>query len=285
MAAVHSIVVSVLLTWMGGGRSHGFFHLDVALDYTRETGWAFSLYDLNYGNLPLAENPVWVPHYTLVTVPDVKDPHRLHSKPGQLEWLIPETPSFGLPFLGFSAEGIARGLFVNNQIGLRLVEVRGPGEFSTYESLPLGGVLPAWNTRDGIGTNDIYRLLAGPGTHRHVAWVFSHPGRYAVRFQVEATQNRTGQRLVSPPAEVLFDVEPPPAPRLRLLEPVSGNPAARKVQVVAELVDGTPCVLEESPDLILWTPVIRFPLNGLTNHVTWNSPHPFRWLRAVIPTP
>lgn len=116
MAALRAHCVAWLLCLLGAARGHGFYHLDLEVNYDSALGWSFSIFDLNYGRLKLEENPVLIPHWGLVRIPPVSDPHSLYGRAERYVWLIPESPVLGLPFLGFSAEGIPRGIFVNNWI-------------------------------------------------------------------------------------------------------------------------------------------------------------------------
>ncbi|MBL9170963.1 MAG: choice-of-anchor M domain-containing protein [Verrucomicrobiales bacterium] len=248
MAAFRALCVAWLLCLLGAGRGHGFYHLDLEVNYDPAAGWSFSIYDLNYGRLKLEENPVLVPYWSLVKIPAVSDPHSLYGAAGGHVWLIPESPVLGLPFLGFSAEGISRGIFVNNSIQLRLLAVEGPGHMATYSTDPFGRVTPAWNTRDGLGSNDVQILSVGPGTHRHVNWLFSHPGRYAVQFEAKGSL-RSGQVAeVKSTGWIWFDVQPPPGPRFELISASTDHPAA----IVVETTPGLPLRIETSVNGFEW---------------------------------
>ena len=243
------------------GPLRAFYHLDVAIDYHATNGWRFTLHDLNYGNLPLEENPVFVPWYSLFRIPNHPAYTNLLGSPDRFAWIIPETPAFGLPYLGFSAEGIASGTFANNELSVRLTRVVGPGHCSGYETDPFGNFIAWWNTRDGLDTNDTRRLATGSGTHRHLNWAFEQAGRYALHFQVEGRLRASPQTTARSEAVVLFDVEPPPAPRLQMSAPVGGVATVLALASIPTL----PCRIETTTDLRTWIPFTNFVPSSSTS--------------------
>ncbi len=257
-----------------------FYHLDVAIDYHATNGWRFTLHDLNYGHLALPENPVFVRWYSLYRIPNHPAYTNLLGAPDRFAWVIPETPAFGLPYLGFSAEGVASGTFVNNEIQLQLTRVDGPGQFSAYETDPFGNFVIWWNTRDGIDTIDQRKLNVGPGTHRHLNWAFSHAGRYAVHFRVQARLRASQESVTSPETVVLFDVEPPPGPRLKL----AAAAAPSSITLTLDSIPTIPCTIESATNQNDWTTLTNFIPHG--SSTTFEFPnHGTRLFRALLQVP
>lgn len=249
---------------LGAGPLRAFYHLDVALDYHTTNGWRFTLYDLNYGNLPLEGNPVFVPWYSLFRIPNHPAYTNLLGPPERFAWILPETPAFGLPYLGFSAEGIASGTFANNELSIRLTRVVGPGHCAGYETDPFGSFIAWWNTRDGLDASDTRRLATGPGTHRHLNWAFELAGRYALHFQIEGRLRAAPQTTARSEAVVLFDVEPPPAPWLQMTAPVGGGATVLTLESIPTL----PCRIETTTDLRTWSPFTNFVPTAASTSLT-----------------
>ncbi len=251
-----ALVVALLAS--GATPLRAFYHLDVAIEYHATNGWRFTLYDLNYGHLALPENPVFVPWYSLFRIPSHPAYTNRLGAPDRFAWVIPETPVFGLPYLGLSAEGVASGLFVSNAIHLQLTRVAGPGHFSAYETDPFGNFVTWWNTHDGISTNEQHALHVGPGTHRHLNWAFSQAGRYAVHFRVKARFRGASEDVTSPEAIVLFEVEPPPAPTLKL----AAATATAALTLTLDSIPTLPCTIESATNQNHWTSLTNFVPTG-----------------------
>jgi len=117
------------------------------------------------------------------TVP--ADPaYRFLGRAGRPVWILPQVQSSALIFLGFGAEEIPPGLFLNDAFDLRLKKVRGPGHFTVWDVDSFGNPVVLMNTRDRIGTNDVFHGV--PGSHQDLNWGFSQPGRYRVTFEATA---------------------------------------------------------------------------------------------------
>jgi len=124
--------------------------------------------------------------------------------PGGPVWILPQTENPKLLFLGLAAEEIASGVFVNNQLTLRLLDVEGPGQFALYTLDAFGQPVVRLNSGDGISAADALTLTAG--SHEHVNWAFTAPGLYRVKFQASGTLVQGGTPVESEEVEVCFEV-------------------------------------------------------------------------------
>lgn len=125
---------------------------------------------------------------------------------GDALWVLPASQQEGVLFLGFSGEGLPSGVFAE-PLRFRLLGMEGPGEFFLWQA-GLGGLEFFMNTRDGIGSDDVFPQLVGG--HSHVDWGFTTSGVYRLTFDV--TTRRVGEvtNLVSAPTTFTFHVLPLP---------------------------------------------------------------------------
>jgi len=120
-------------------------------------------------------------------------------------WILPQVQNPDLLFLGFGAEDIESGTFLNNQLTMTLENVSGPGSFSIYLNDGFGNPTQ-WFT----GGNGSQETIA-TGAHTHVNWAFSEPGDYEVTFQGDA-QLPDGTPVSTGPVTYMFQVDPVPEP-------------------------------------------------------------------------
>jgi surface-anchored protein len=123
---------------------------------------------------------------------------------GSPVWILPQGQDPALLFLGFGTEELPAALFVNDEVALTLKAVRGPGQFSVYESGLFGNPNVIMNSRDGVTAADSVVLTAGG--HRHVNWAFSVPGTYEVDFEATGTLVAGNVFTSSGPITYTFDV-------------------------------------------------------------------------------
>ncbi|MBK9137899.1 MAG: choice-of-anchor M domain-containing protein [Verrucomicrobia bacterium] len=126
------------------------------------------------------------------------------GEPGAPIWMLPAIQRPDLLFLGLGTEELAAGVFSNNTVRLALKSVNGPGDFIVYQLDAFGSPVVSFNSRDGISSNDLRTLTAG--SHVHVNWVFTAPGRYRIGLQASGVLAATGETTTSEVAEYLFDV-------------------------------------------------------------------------------
>lgn len=106
------------------------------------------------------------------------------GKPGSTVWILPQVQNPDLIFLGFGAEEIPPGLFLNDSYELHLKKVKG-GHFAVWDVDSFGTPQVLMNTRDGIGEADVF--IGQAQGHQDLNWAFSKPGRYRVTFEARAT--------------------------------------------------------------------------------------------------
>jgi len=119
-------------------------------------------------------------------------------------WRIDQTtPKEGVPFLGLSTEEIPLGVFHDNKVAWQLVSVSGPGVFAMWRSTDTGPEV-LWSTQDGINRLDLVELTAG--SHAHVNFGFSQPGRYKVVLEPRGTLTEDGQTVIGEEVAFHFQV-------------------------------------------------------------------------------
>lgn len=187
-------------------------HTDIGIDYDPDTG-----FDLGVGSTPVEGGPEYdyaaneavfvalAGAYT--TVPN--DPnYSFLGSAGSGVWILPQLQNEDLLFLGFGAEGISSGTFLNDQLTLTLEGVTGPGSFNVY--LTGVGAPDLWfSSADAPGT-DVQTIATGD--HTHVNWAFSEPGDYEVTFQADAVLPDGITQVSSGPVTYTFQVNPVPEP-------------------------------------------------------------------------
>jgi surface-anchored protein len=124
--------------------------------------------------------------------------------PGAPVSILPQSQNPKPIFLGLAAEEIGAGLFVNNHLELRLLDVEGPGHLAVYAVDGFGQPAVYMNSGDGISQTD--RRLLTAGAHEHVNWAFSAPGLYRVKFQAFGTLVAGGVAVQTDPVDVVFEV-------------------------------------------------------------------------------
>ena len=109
-------------------------------------------------------------------------------------WILPQSNTPGMPFLGFGAEELSDDTF-SDAITLSLDSVSGSG-------VDNGGYFSMWqssifdttfymSTANGIDETDVYEVQVG--AHDHANWGFTAPGEYHVTFTATgAGQTDTG---------------------------------------------------------------------------------------------
>lgn len=124
-------------------------------------------------------------------------------------WILPSVENPNLLFLGFGAEEIDEGVFVNDQFSLALKAVSGPGTFAVYDLDAFNSPLVLMNSADGINGADAHILPAG--AHQDLNWAFSAPGDYSVWFEAFGISTLNGATS-SGDVEYRFRVEAVPEP-------------------------------------------------------------------------
>ncbi len=128
---------------------------------------------------------------------------------GDPVWILPKNQDAGLLFLGIGAEELEPGTFVGDSIHLTLRGLQGPGSLAVYDVDAFGTPTVAMSSHDGISANDWVEVIAG--SHAHLNWAFSAPGRYTVEFTASGTLSDGGQFIESPSTAYSFEVIPEPS--------------------------------------------------------------------------
>lgn len=129
---------------------------------------------------------------------------------GSTFWLLPQTEVAGAPFVGISTEEIAPGVFLGNEISLRLSGVTSPsglGVFSLFQTDFFGEPSFLMSSADGIDAGDVLTLSVDGHFHANLA--FSEPGLWAITF--EASGDHSFDGIVAKTGTYYFNVVPEPA--------------------------------------------------------------------------
>jgi hypothetical protein len=120
-------------------------------------------------------------------------------------WILPQSQDPGLPYLGFSAEGLPPGVF-ESRFEIRLVGVDGPGEFFAWQFDSSFNLALFINSRDGIGPED--RVSPALGSHEHFNLGFTAAGYHQVRFRVVCRLSGSNETVESEDVAIRFGVVP-----------------------------------------------------------------------------
>ena len=188
-------------------------HTDIGIDYDPDTG-----FDLGIGSTPVEGGPEYdyaANEAIYVALPGAhttvsSDPrYSFLGSAGSDIWILPQVQNPDLLFLGFGAEGISSGTFLNDQLTLTLEGVTGPGSFNVYLTDGFGTPNRWFSSADAPGT-DVETIATGQ--HTHVNWAFSEPGDYSVTFQADAVLPDGLTHVSSGPVTYTFQVDPVPEP-------------------------------------------------------------------------
>ncbi len=116
------------------------------------------------------------------------------GNPGENVWVISQSNTQGVPFLGMSSDTPA-GVFQNNRLNVRLAEVEGPGEFYMWTTSGAGQIDILMNSSNGLDDSDVINMPA-PG-HLHQNWGFTSPGTYMLAFQSSGTLQSNSETTLS----------------------------------------------------------------------------------------
>lgn len=179
----------------------------------------------------------------------------LGAAPGESLWILPQTSQSGIVWPGINTAGMVSGTVASYTptgdpratanaawIRFEMVAARMPANaiFSMYSSAAV-----FWDSIDGIngpdeaeiGGNVSDTFWKTSGSHAHMNWTFTKPGRYEIDFQAKAFVSQNGNlvEIISPVTTLIFNVDssdstPPDesAPMLKddLANAVQGGPAS-----------------------------------------------------------
>lgn len=167
-------------------------HTDVGLGYESKA-WDLHVHD-EFNDLEYAPGDALLrlDLNTLQAVP-ASPAYGFLGTAGDPVYLLPATQESGKLFLGIGAEEMAQTDWAGT-IRLELKAVSGPGNFYVWQSDVFGNPVVRMNssstTGGGIGPGDVVEVV--PGSHNHVNWAFSAPGRYTVSFEASGTHVTDG---------------------------------------------------------------------------------------------
>lgn len=108
-------------------------------------------------------------------------------------WL-PETEmdasANGTPFLGIGIEELAPGDWIGGTVSLKLVSIKGPGDFLLWQDDGFGGANVFFDS-----AGDSFTLSAG--SHTHYNWGFTEKGIYELEFEISGTHVDDGLQSAS----------------------------------------------------------------------------------------
>jgi surface-anchored protein len=104
------------------------------------------------------------------------------GEPGDTIWYLPQTQDPNLLWPGWETTRLRPGMFVDDQVEFRLLEVDGPGQFHLWFTDAIGQPLVQFTTSDGLPDTMSVGI-----THAHADWAFTAPGLYTLFFEVTGT--------------------------------------------------------------------------------------------------
>ncbi|QDV62395.1 choice-of-anchor M domain-containing protein [Crateriforma conspicua] len=110
----------------------------------------------------------------------------LGTQTGDFVWVLPQSNTMGIPFVGLAAEELTNPP-ITSDVTLSLTGFSGPGEFALYQGDGLGGVNVFMSTAlDGVDPVDD-QVTFPIGGHDHFNYGFTAEGVYQVEFTASAT--------------------------------------------------------------------------------------------------
>jgi surface-anchored protein len=193
---------------------HG--HTDIMVAYDSNAGWSLKVH-LDEENITYepSEALFYAGPNTHTHQPNDPRFNFLGAGPGGDVWVMPQTPDPNKIYLGFGLDGVAPGTFdsylpadsrvqtSDEWIKMSLIDGRGPGQFSMWQTDAAGNPIVWASTFDPASQDNAIYLL--PGGDSHVNWGFTATGGYKVSFQASAYLN--GVLTSSDVVTYLFGVE------------------------------------------------------------------------------
>jgi surface-anchored protein len=139
---------------------------------------------------------------------------------GSTIWILPQTQNISLLYLGENAERTPIGTFATYfasdprimdtaaWINVNLISVRGPGQFSVWQTSEFGVPRVWMSTADSTVAS---KLFIVEQSHVHYSWGFTAPGLYEVNVQSSAYLSYPDMQTASPVTTYYFCVEDVPS--------------------------------------------------------------------------
>lgn len=194
-------------------------HVDLGVKFANGA-WDLHIHDDFGGEYDAADTLLYAGEATRVPRPAGSAWDFTGAAPGQTIWVLPQVEVPGILFLGIGSEEMSGSTFdsyfepdprinANGRwITLSIVDVRGPGHFSVWQSNAFGQIVPWVSTADGL--TDADRLFMREGGHVHFNWAFTEIGLYQV--DVVASARLNGNVVTSDVTTYHFGVEAVPEP-------------------------------------------------------------------------
>ncbi|MCC9600318.1 choice-of-anchor M domain-containing protein [Stieleria sp. JC731] len=100
---------------------------------------------------------------------------------GDSVWLIPQSSSVGIPFLGIAAEELDATF---SSATMTMTSFSGPGQFALWQTGGIGGTNVYWQSNNGLDVTDT--LDVAIGGHDHYSYGFTAEGIYDVEISAVA---------------------------------------------------------------------------------------------------
>lgn len=179
-----------------------------------------------------------------VTIPN-NPAYAFLGAPGESVWILPQTQTRDLPYLGLSAEVLPTE-WAGHETGVELVSAEGPGRFYFWSvsgagqppSIQLGSTTP------GVAPQ-ANRVPLSVGSHVHGNWGFTKPGLYRLTLRAVAKPGSEVPILLG--REVTFGVQVPPLSPWETWVAQNWPPNVREAQTKPEADpdgDGLPNIAE-----------------------------------------
>ncbi|MGL6076337.1 MAG: choice-of-anchor M domain-containing protein [Fimbriiglobus sp.] len=167
-------------------------HIDLTVNYSNSQ-WNLGYEDETLGAVTTARDTlIYAPAVAKAAVPTTAAYSFIGAGSSGSAYILPQTQNPDLVFLGVGAEDTFPTSLAsyrpNNDprvpsspqpwIRLDLMEVRGPGKFSVYQTNAQGQPVNWMATNDGISAKDVIYVAAGG--HAHYNFAFTAPGIYEV---------------------------------------------------------------------------------------------------------
>jgi len=182
-------------------------HVDVGINY-EDGAWDLHIHDETHDVEYEPGDAVLCVNGSAQTTISANPLFSFLGTPDSAVWILPNTQSSNLLFLGFGAEELANGLFLDDHVSMRLHSMSGPGSFAVFDFNSLGEPIVVMNSRDGFSAADTFSAV--PGSHSDLNWAFSQPGFYTVNFEVSGTLADGNAFTSSGPVAYTFQVVPEP---------------------------------------------------------------------------
>jgi surface-anchored protein len=266
------LLFTLAALWAWSFQARGHSHLEIV---RRASGLAIVYYDFDSGEADPASVLLSVGPPAARPVPSLPSFTSVLGEAGSTTWILPEASNADLLWLGIG-NGSLRPADFTGALQLSLQSVEGPGHFALFQNDAFGGLLAHMNSRDGIGPTD--SMPVPLGSHIHCNWAFSAPGLHRVRFVVTGTLRAGNTPVASPPAEFVFDVEPPPSPVLAL-----GRTSTNRLGLSVTAQPGLNYRIETSERLDDWVLLTHLTASGAVTTLPLDGPsHPYRFFRARL---